>query len=146
LRVSERPGPAYQDEESRLERILGVVRVGEYAPADGEDHWPVAAQELLESALIAQPVEPIEQLPVRGFDSGRRLGRIGTARATGKRSVFHLMFSGVVAVLTIILPSALGANESFAFFYSRWPPADGHMPWRDLRFWEDFTKNQFLPK
>ena len=68
-----RPGRAGlpgQDEEGRLEGVLGVVRIAEDAPADGQDHRPVSRDQGREGRLVAP-----------GGEAGEQLG-IGEARGT----------------------------------------------------------------
>jgi hypothetical protein len=64
----DRPGRAGQDEERRLERVFGVVRVAEQAATDAKDHRPVPLDERGEGQFprLARPGrEAIEQLAVR---------------------------------------------------------------------------------
>ena len=63
----EGPGLPDQDQERRLERILGVVRVGQDAPADAQDHRPMPLDQDREGQLgRLAPIgrEPLQELPV----------------------------------------------------------------------------------
>ena len=56
----QRAGLAGQEQERRLEGILGVVRVAEHLAADRQDHPTVAADQGLEGRPIPQGLEPLE--------------------------------------------------------------------------------------
>ena len=51
LALADRAGSTGQDQEGGLERILDLVRVAEHAPADAQDHRPVAQDQRLEGGL-----------------------------------------------------------------------------------------------
>ena len=78
LVVPDRAGLAGQDEERRLEGVLGVVRVAEDAPADGQDHRPVPRHQGRERRLVAPGDEPPEQ---------RGVGRPATAPPAKSRPI-----------------------------------------------------------
>ena len=65
--IADRAGPAHQNQEGGLERILDVVRVAEDAPADVQHHRPVADHQLLEGRLGLRMMdfEPLQQLAIR---------------------------------------------------------------------------------
>jgi hypothetical protein len=56
---------AGKDEEDRLEGVLGVVGVAQGAPAGGQYHRSVPADELPERAVAARGLERPEQGRVR---------------------------------------------------------------------------------
>jgi hypothetical protein len=64
LATSNRPGPPHQDQERRLEGVVGRVVITEDATADPEHHRPVPAQQKTEGRLSrGTPChEPLEQL------------------------------------------------------------------------------------
>ena len=67
FRVPHRAGLQRQDQEGRLERVIGRVPVAEQPAADPQDHRPVPPHDLLERgfrASLAARHEPFEQLPV----------------------------------------------------------------------------------
>ena len=66
---SDRARLADQDQEGRLEGVVGVHRVPEHTPADPEDHRPVLRDDRLESRLGRVP-------------AGRRTGRAAPRRST----------------------------------------------------------------
>ena len=62
----ERAGLAGQQQERRLEGVLGVVRVAEHLAADRQDHPPVPADQGLRTPPDRRrDLEPLEQLGVR---------------------------------------------------------------------------------
>ena len=61
-----------QDQEGRLEHVVGVGVGAEQAAADAEDHRPVPAQQLLEGGLVAVGGEAVEELAVARFAGRRR--------------------------------------------------------------------------
>ena len=68
-------GLAGQNQERRLERIFGVLRMAEHSAADAIDQRPVAPHQRLECGLIAAIRKPAKQVGVgdaaddRGRDS-----------------------------------------------------------------------------
>ena len=67
LAASHRAGPARQDEERRLERILGVVRVAQDLAADAQHHRPMPLDQGRESGFgpVIAPVHiPFQELRV----------------------------------------------------------------------------------
>ncbi len=64
IQPTDRAGPPHQDQESRLERILGVVRVMKEVPANAQHHRPVAQNQHLECSRITTAREPLQQLPI----------------------------------------------------------------------------------
>ena len=65
LAVGDGGGLLGQDEEGRLEGVLGVLGVAEDAAADGQHHRPVPAHQGREGGVVAAGDELAEQLPVR---------------------------------------------------------------------------------
>src|SRR5262249_17838040 len=59
--LDEPPAALQEDQEDGLERILGISRAWQNAPADAEDHGPVAAQERLEGRLVALEQEALQK-------------------------------------------------------------------------------------
>src|SRR5262249_3376485 len=55
---------AGQDQEGRLEGVLGLVPVAENALANGEDHGPVPPQQGGEGVAVPGGQEAVQQLPV----------------------------------------------------------------------------------
>ena len=78
--VADGPGPAGQDQEAGLGRVLGVVGVPEQPAAGGQDDAGVPPDEQLERALVPVADEPVEQVGVR--DTG---GPRGHARPRRRR-------------------------------------------------------------
>ena len=70
VRLSQRPGPAKQDEERRLESIVSVSKVPQDAATDAEDHRPVSANDLLERDRVPTAGECLHKIGVR--PAGRR--------------------------------------------------------------------------
>jgi hypothetical protein len=70
-------GLAGQDQESGLEDVLGVVLVAQDAPANGQDHAPVAAHQGLKGGLFTPADEAFQQLPVGRFPGRPPAGRFG---------------------------------------------------------------------
>ncbi len=71
--ISDRPGPAGQDQEDGLEGVLGMVAVAQDLAADVQDHRPVTRHQGGEggfAAGIAPVVEPLEELAVGQTDDG----------------------------------------------------------------------------
>ena len=64
LALADRAGLAEQDQECRLERVLGLVRVAQDAPADAQHHRAVQGHERGERRLVTTAHEPLEQRPV----------------------------------------------------------------------------------
>ena len=62
--IPDRCGPAGEDQERRLERIFGVVRVAEDRAADAQDHRAVPVHQDGERGLVPPGQEAIQQLPV----------------------------------------------------------------------------------
>src|SRR5262249_41803456 len=44
---------ASQDEERRLEGVLGIVMIAQNAPASAQNHWPVPAHEQLKGCVVS---------------------------------------------------------------------------------------------
>src|SRR5947209_3105869 len=63
--LADRPRLAGEDEERRLEGVLGVGLVAQYAAADVEHHYPVTAQQGMKSSLILLCMELLEEFMVR---------------------------------------------------------------------------------
>jgi hypothetical protein len=57
--------PTRQDEESRLECVVGIGVVAGHAPAQTMDHGPVPRDQGRERSLIALPDEAIQERGVR---------------------------------------------------------------------------------
>ena len=53
-----------QDQEGRLEGVLGIVRVAQDPPADAQDHRPVPPHQRLEGPGVALGEETLEELRV----------------------------------------------------------------------------------
>ena len=73
LRLPDRPGPARQDEENRLERVIRGMFVAQPVPADAQHHRPMPRHQGREGRLgpaVPMRREPLEQLTVR--QPGRR--------------------------------------------------------------------------
>ena len=51
----DRARPPGEDEEGRLEGVLGLVSVAEHAPADAEDHRSVAEDQHPEGSFLPPP-------------------------------------------------------------------------------------------
>ena len=60
--VAERPRFADQDQERRLECVVDVMRIGEPATADPQDHRAVPLDEGLQGQFVAVGHEPIQEL------------------------------------------------------------------------------------
>lgn len=54
----------YQDEESSLEGILGIVVAAENATTDAPDHWAVSAHEGCEGGVFSLFDEGRQELPI----------------------------------------------------------------------------------
>jgi hypothetical protein len=109
---------AGQDEERRLEAVLGVVGVRQQAPADAHHHRPVAAHQRRERRLVAPGQERFQQPAV-----GHRVGGLGRG---GRLQVldhgFERTLCHAVAPLPALPLSALGrrgrgASVPFCFFW-----------------------------
>jgi hypothetical protein len=59
-----RAGLLGQNEKSRLERVFGVGRIAQNAPADGQHHGPVPRQDRRESRFVAPSREAIQKLSI----------------------------------------------------------------------------------
>jgi hypothetical protein len=62
--LADRPRPAGQDQERRLEGVVRRVGVAQDAAADAQDHRPVPAQQGLEGRLVDVARVPVQQLGV----------------------------------------------------------------------------------
>ena len=60
----DRSGPADQDQERRLERVLDVLAVMEDRPARAHDHRPVPLHQRREGGPIPTRQEPLQELTV----------------------------------------------------------------------------------
>ena len=77
-------GPAGEDQEDGLGRVLGPVRVAGDGPAHPENDRGVAADEEFERVLVGPGVEPAEEVGVRG-----RVGRPEPSKPAGRGCVGH---------------------------------------------------------
>ena len=69
---------ADEDEESGLERILGVVVIAQNTAADAPDHSGMPAHEHFESRCVLPAEEALQQLPIGQFC--RSLQKPGSAK------------------------------------------------------------------
>ena len=90
---SDRRGPPRQDEERRLEGVLGIMRCRQHAPANALDRGPVAMHQGRERVLgvVATPgEEPIQQLGVgQAAQRAQRVKRPDLAQDAPGRSHVH---------------------------------------------------------
>ncbi len=61
LAAPDRPGPARQGQEGRLEGVLGVDRVAEQVERRPQDHRPVPGDQGLEGVVVARRQESIDE-------------------------------------------------------------------------------------
>jgi hypothetical protein len=87
--VADRRRLARQDEKGRLERVLGVLRVGQDAAADAVHQRPVAARQLGERRLVAAGDEARQQDGVGGVVRGRGAEEGTDAAPGGVQCVRH---------------------------------------------------------
>ena len=71
-----RAGLAHQDQEGRLEGILGVGLVAEHAAADAQYHRPVPPHQGFEGRLVTLTDVALEQL---GIEQARAVGQQGNS-------------------------------------------------------------------
>ncbi len=62
--LANRPRLARQHEESRLERVLGILLVAQHAAAGGQHHRPMPAHQLGECGFLPLEREAVEQLAI----------------------------------------------------------------------------------
>ncbi len=73
--LADRPGPARQDQERRLERVVHVGGIVQDATADAQDHRPVPLDQDLKrllAPLVPTHPEPFDQLSVGQPRAGPR--------------------------------------------------------------------------
>ena len=68
-----------QDEESRLEGILGVVAMTQHAVADAQNHRTMPAHQRRERRLFASTNKPLQQFSI-GQGVERRRARISAGK------------------------------------------------------------------
>jgi hypothetical protein len=56
---------AHQDQERRLKRVLGIIRIAENLPANGQHHRPVALHECLERRCVTPGRIPLQKVRIR---------------------------------------------------------------------------------
>jgi hypothetical protein len=71
LAAPDRGGLAREDQERRLESVLGLVRVAQHALAERQHHRPVPPREHFERRLVAPADEVLQELRV-----GKRAARL----------------------------------------------------------------------
>ena len=62
--IADRVGLAGEDQEGGLESILGVVQVAKHAPANAQNHRPMAPGQRRESGLLALGAKALQQLSI----------------------------------------------------------------------------------
>jgi hypothetical protein len=91
---SDGAGAAGQDEERRLEGVLGQVGVGQQAAADAPDQRPVPGDQRGEGGLLAVAGEAVEQGGVGGRAGGGRGGQPSQVVEQGGGRGGHAALSG----------------------------------------------------
>jgi hypothetical protein len=76
----DRPGLAGEDEEGRLEGVLGVVRVAQHPLADAEHRGPVAPHQGRKRGRVCLAEEARQEIAVREFPSELRTDQSAQVR------------------------------------------------------------------
>ena len=95
----DRPSSPNQNEKRRLKRVLGVVPIAEDAPADTQDHRPMALDERGKCELgdrILAPDKQTQKLPVRqSLERSGREQRLDLLQECTGTTSGHLFFPRV---------------------------------------------------